>query len=103
MYTVIIADDHPMTLEGMKVYIEKLGHVVLKTCRDGIEAYNHISALKPHLAILDLSMPGMNGLEELEKIRAQNKTIKIIIYTMYTETTLFDKAVKLGVNGYVLK
>jgi DNA-binding NarL/FixJ family response regulator len=103
MYTVIIADDHPVTLEGMKVYIEKMGHMVLRTCQDGIEAYNQISALKPNIAILDLSMPGMNGLEVLEKIRAHNKSTKIIIYTMYTETTLFDKAVRLGVNGYVLK
>jgi DNA-binding NarL/FixJ family response regulator len=101
--TFIIADDHPITLAGMKTFVEKLGYIVLSTYDNGINAYNNIVSLKPDCAILDLSMPGMNGLEVLEKTRAQNKTIKIIIYTMYTETTLFDKAVKLGVNGYILK
>lgn len=103
MSTFIIADDHPITLAGMKTYIEKLGHVVLATYENGITAFNNIISLKPDYAILDLSMPGMSGLEVLEKVRARNKSIKIIIYTMYTETTLFDKAVKLGVNGYILK
>jgi DNA-binding NarL/FixJ family response regulator len=103
MSTFIIADDHPITLAGMKTYIEKLGHLVLATYENGITAFNNIISLKPDYAILDLSMPGMSGLEVLEKVRAKNKSIKIIIYTMYTETTLFDKAVKLGVNGYILK
>jgi DNA-binding NarL/FixJ family response regulator len=103
MRTVIIADDHPITLAGIKTFVEKLGYIVLSTYNNGTNAYNNIASLKPDIAILDLSMPGMNGLEVLEKVRKHNKTIKIIIYTMYTETTLFDKAVKLGVNGYILK
>ncbi len=103
MSTFIIADDHPVTLAGMETYIKKLGHQVLGTYDNGISAYNNIVLEKPDYAILDLSMPSLNGLEVLEKLRMQNKTIKIIIYTMYTETTLFDKAVKLGVNGYILK
>lgn len=103
MTTCIIADDHPFTLEGMKTYVQKLGYTVLNTFDNGICAYNNLISLKPDYAILDLSMPGMNGMEILEKIREQNKTIKIIIYTMYNETTLFDMAVELGVNGYILK
>jgi DNA-binding NarL/FixJ family response regulator len=103
MSTIIIADDHPVTLSGMETFIKKLGYQVIGTYDNGIAAYNNIIALKPDYAILDLSMPSMNGLEVLEKVRSQNKTIKIIIYTMYTETTLFDKARHLGVNGYILK
>jgi DNA-binding NarL/FixJ family response regulator len=87
----------------MEIFIRKLGHTVLSTYDNGISAYNNIISLKPDYAILDLSMPSMNGLEVLEKIRCKNKTIKIIIYTMYTETSLFDKAKQLGVNGYILK
>lgn len=103
MQTVIIADDHPITLLGVKAYIEKLGYTVLSTYDNGIQACNNIISLKPHIAILDLSMPGYNGLEVLEQIRKMNKTIKIIIYTMYHEKNLFEKAVRLGVNGYLLK
>jgi DNA-binding NarL/FixJ family response regulator len=103
MLTFIIADDHPITLAGMKSYIEKLGHTVLATYENGMYAYNNIISLKPDFAILDLSMPSMNGLEILEKVRLHNKTIKIIIYTMYHENSLFEKAKSLGVNGYILK
>lgn len=103
MNTFIIADDHPATLMGMKSFIEKLGHIVLKTYDNGTQALNNILLLKPNYAILDLNMPGMNGLEVLEKIRASNKTIKVIIYTMYQEKNLYEKALSLGVNGYLLK
>jgi DNA-binding NarL/FixJ family response regulator len=103
MATFIIADDHPITLAGMKTFVEKLGHKILGTYDNGISAYNNIIALNPEYVILDLSMPSMNGLEVLEKVRLSNKSIKIIIYTMYNETALFNKAVKLEVNGYILK
>ncbi len=103
MRTIILADDHPVTLNGMKAYLEKLGYLVLSIYDNGISAYNNIISLKPDCAILDLSMPGMNGLEVLQKIRTTNKSIKVIIYTMYHEKALFEKAVSLGVNGYLLK
>jgi two-component system nitrate/nitrite response regulator NarL len=103
MNTFIIADDHPVTLMGMKSFIEAMGHIVLKTYDNGFQALNNILRLKPTYAIIDLNMPGMNGLEVLEKIRAQNKTIKVIIYTMYHERNLYEKALLLGVNGYLLK
>ncbi|HOZ52161.1 MAG TPA: response regulator transcription factor [Chitinophagaceae bacterium] len=103
MRSFIIADDHPVTLAGIKSYIEKLGNIVMSTYDNGISAYNNIISLQPDYAILDLSMPGMNGLEVLQKVRATNKSIKIILYTMYHEKSLFEKAVQLGVNGYILK
>ncbi|MCC7297107.1 MAG: response regulator transcription factor [Bacteroidia bacterium] len=103
MSSFIIADDHPITLVGMESYVKKLGHKVLGTYDNGISAYNGIQLHKPEYAILDLGMPGLNGIEVLGKIRSHNKTIKIIIYTMYSETALFEKAVEMGVNGYILK
>jgi DNA-binding NarL/FixJ family response regulator len=103
MRTIIIADDHPATLNGVKSFLEKLGYIILSTYDNGISAYNNIISLQPDCAILDLSMPGLNGLEVLEKIRATNKQIKIILYTMYHEKTLFEKAKTLMVNGYLLK
>lgn len=103
MKTIIIADDHPMTLNGIKLYVENLGYTVLKTHQNGLEAYEGIKALKPNFVILDLNMPGMNGLEVLEKIRTVDKDIKIILYTMYQEKSFLIKAQELGVNGYLLK
>ena len=103
MKTIIIADDHPITLSGIKVYIENLGYLVLDTFQNGIDAYNGILKLNPDFVILDLNMPGMNGLEVLEKVRKENEEVKIILYTMYHEKSFLTKAKELGVNGYLLK
>lgn len=101
--SVIIADDHPVTLNGIANYVTSIGYQVMHTYTNGIAALNNILALQPDYAILDASMPGMTGLEVIEKVRAQNKTIKLILYTMYNDTALFERAKTLEVNGYILK
>lgn len=103
METIIIADDHPVTLNGISQFVASLGYKVVAQYTNGIAALNNILALQPSYAILDISMPGMSGLEVLEKLRNQSKTQKIILYTMYQDTALFDKAKALNVNGYILK
>lgn len=101
--TIIIADDHPVTLNGIAAFVASLGYRVVNLYTHGIAACNNILALKPDYAILDISMPGMTGLEVLEKVRAQNKTVKMVLYTMYHDTALFERAKALEVNGYILK
>ncbi len=101
--TIIIADDHPITLNGIVQFAKELGYNVLGSYTNGISALNNILALKPNYVISDISMPDFTGLELLEKVRQQNKTVKFILYTMYHEKTLFEKAKSLGVNGYILK
>ena len=103
METIIIADDHPMTLSGISKFVTSMGYKVLGEYTNGITAYNNMLTLKPDYCILDISMPGMTGLEVLEKIRSRNKTLKIILYTMYHDLALFEKAKSLDVNGYILK
>lgn len=103
MATIIVADDHPVTLNGISQFVTSLGYKVISQYTNGIAAMNNVLALQPDYAILDISMPGMTGLEVLETIRSRNKTQKIILYTMYQDTALFEKAKSLDVNGYVLK
>jgi DNA-binding NarL/FixJ family response regulator len=103
MRNIIIADDHPITLQGIKKYVEDLGYIVMKTYENGELALKGILKCKPDLVILDLNMPGMNGLEVLEKVREVNAEVKIILYTMYQEKVFFERAKSLGVNGYLLK
>ena len=103
MKKILIADDHPITLNGIKLYVENLGYHVISVCKNGFEAFEDIRKFNPDFAILDLNMPQMNGLEVLEKVRLQNETIKIILYTMYHEKSFLTKAKELGVNGYLLK
>lgn len=103
METIILADDHPVTLNGINQFVTPLGYKVISHYTNGISALNNILALQPDFAILDISMPGMTGLEVLEKIRSTNKAQRVILYTMYQDTALFEKAKSLDVNGYVLK
>ena len=91
MKTIIIADDHPMTLNGIQLYVENLGFNVINTYQNGIDAYQGIINLKPDVVVLDLNMPGMNGLEVLEKIRVTDDDVKIILYTMYHEKSFLIK------------
>ena len=103
MNTIIIADDHPITLQGIKSYIENLGYKIIGTFTDGESLYNGILEKNPDIVITDLSMPRMNGLEVIEKLRKVNNKVKIILYTMYHEKSFLTKAKSLGVNGYILK
>jgi DNA-binding NarL/FixJ family response regulator len=100
---IIIADDHPFTLMGTKSFVESLGHTITDVCSNGITALNLILAHQPQIAILDINMPGMDGLEVLEKITKQKLQTKVILLTMHKEMTIFNKAKQLGVSGYILK
>lgn len=103
MKTIVLADDHPVTLAGIKVYVESIGFEVIKLCENGKDALDAVLELNPDGVILDLNMPQLNGLEVLEKIRETELNTKVIIYTMYNEKSFLTRAKKLKVNGYLLK
>ena len=103
MANILISDDHPFTLMGTKTYIESLGHTICELCSNGITAYNMILQRKPDIAVLDINMPGMNGLEILEKLQSTQPKTKVILLTMHNEISIFNRAKELNVKGYVLK
>ena len=103
MANILISDDHPLTLMGTKTYIESLGHTICELCSNGITAYNMILQCKPDIAVLDINMPGMNGLEILEKLQSTQPKTKVILLTMHNEISVFNRAKELNVKGYVLK
>jgi two-component system nitrate/nitrite response regulator NarL len=103
MKTIIIADDHSFTLQGTKSFVESIGFRVLETCSNGISAFNLIKVHLPNIAILDINMPGLDGLEILQKIHEQKINIKIILLTMHRDKSVYNKALEYGVFGYILK
>jgi DNA-binding NarL/FixJ family response regulator len=103
MKTILIADDHPLTLKGTKAFVESIGYTVVDACSSGILAYNRIAAAKPDIALIDLSMPGMSGVDILEKVSQQKLTTKVILLTMHNELSIFNRAKELGAAGYILK
>jgi DNA-binding NarL/FixJ family response regulator len=103
MPNVIIADDHPFSLLGTKSFVESLGYRVIDLCNNGIAALNSIRTARPDIAILDVNMPGMNGIEILEQLQRHRSPARIVLLTMHNEESIFNHARKLGVKGYLLK
>lgn len=101
---VIIADDHPVFRRGLIDLIESDGSfTIIGESDNGVDAIELIKKLKPGIAILDLSMPGISGLEVIKEIRKTNLPVEFIILTMYKNEEYINKAIDLKVKGYILK
>jgi DNA-binding NarL/FixJ family response regulator len=103
MKTVLIADDHPLTLRGTKDFVESIGYLVIETCTNGIIALNSLQHQQPDIALLDVSMPGLTGLEIVAKIAEYKIDTLPILITMHHEMSVYTKAKELGVRGYIIK
>ena len=101
---IIIADDHQLVRRGLKQTLEAEKDIaVIAEARDGQEAFEKISDREPDVAILDVDMPKMDGLEVARKIGEEKIPVKIIFLTIHSEEVLFHHALDLGALGYVLK
>lgn len=100
---ILIADDHPFTLQGTKSFVESYGYKVNDTCTNGVAALNLILLHKPDIAILDISMPGLDGLDVAKKVQEGKLKTKVILMTMHNEMTIYKKATEYGIYGYILK
>lgn len=101
---IMIADDHSMVREGLKQLLELDGDIeVVGEANNGIECLQLLEAVVPHVLLLDINMPNMNGLEVLEKMKEKNIEVKTIILTVHNEVEYLLKAVEIGIDGYMLK
>jgi len=101
--TIVIADDHPLMLRGLSDFIESKGYTILGRAEDGQAAYNLIIKHKPDIAILDIRMPYLTGLDVAEHCKKNDLNTKIILITFDNEEELYDKAKEFNVYGYILK
>ena len=101
---VLIADDHPIFRQGLKKVLEEDGkYLVISETSNGTETLEKIRELKPDAAVLDIDMPGLNGIEILKAIQKEKIPVKSIILTMYKDEEYFNQAMDYGVLGYLLK
>lgn len=103
MMKIVIADDHPLTLQGTVAYVQKMGHKVVCSCTNGKAALNYIQLHNPDVAILDINMPGLDGIEVAEKVFVHKNQTKIVLLTMHNETSVLNKALEYNIYGYILK
>jgi len=102
--TIVIADDHPIVRRGLREGIEEHpGLRVVGEASDGASALEMMRRLKPRIALLDISMPEMTGLQVAEHAKTEGLATSVIILTVYDSKKLFSKAIELGVMGYMLK
>lgn len=101
--SIVIADDHPLMLRGLSDFIKSKGHTIVASAEDGKSAYNLIVKHKPEIAILDISMPMLSGLEVAKLCNTNNLKTKIILITFDNGEDLYDKALEYNVYGYILK
>jgi len=101
---VLIADDHPIFREGLVRAIERDGTFrIIAQCGDGGEALRLIRELRPDVAVLDIAMPVLSGLDIVKSASRDKLTTAFIVLTMYNEERYFNEAMDAGVRGYVLK
>ena len=101
---LIIADDHPIFRKGLVDLITSTTRFsICGEAENGNVAFDLIKELTPDIAILDINMPGMNGFDIAKKVKSEALKVNIIFLTMYNEEELFNKAMDLGVKGYILK
>ncbi|MGB1312013.1 MAG: response regulator [Bizionia paragorgiae] len=101
--TIVIADDHPLMLRGLSDFISSKGYTILGKAEDGKTAYNLIVKHNPDIAILDIRMPYLTGLEVAYECKKNNLSTKVILITFDNEEHLYDKAKEYNVYGYILK
>jgi DNA-binding NarL/FixJ family response regulator len=102
--TIVLADDHRVVIEGIKSALREISEFeVIGEATDGWEALKIADALRPDIMVLDISMPGLSGIEVVRKLKQTTPDIKIVIYTMHSSSEFVIDLFSAGVSGYVLK
>jgi len=99
---ILIADDESLRVMSLRGQLESLGHKVVAEASNGAEAVRLADELRPDLAILDIKMPEMDGIEAAQKITAA-RPIPIILLTAYSERELAERAASANVSAYLMK
>jgi len=103
-HRIVIAEDHTILREGLRALLASDPSLeVVGEARDGQEAIRGAEKFKPHLILMDLSMPRMNGLDAIREIRKKCPEMKILILTVHKSDEYIQAALEAGANGYILK
>jgi two-component system, NarL family, response regulator NreC len=102
--TILLADDHHVMRQGLRLLLEAQGDFrIVAEAGDGLEAVKLAERLKPHVLIVDLMMPGINGLEVARQVSHHSPHTRIIVLSMYGNEPYVLEALRNGAVGYVLK
>lgn len=101
---IVLADDHTMFLSGLRTLLEKEPDLeVVAKVKDGREAIRVVHEKRPDLVVMDVSMPGMNGIEATRQITAKLPRVKVLCLSMHSEEQFVTAVLEGGASGYLLK
>ena len=103
MITVLLADDHQVVREGLKALLEREGFHVVAEASDGQQAVQLAKQFQPDVAVLDVAMPILNGVDAAREIQKVSEKTKPIILTMHTESHYILEGLQAGAKGFVMK
>ncbi len=101
---VIIADDHAIVREGVRMILAKEPDIeVVGEAGDGRQAIDLVGKLRPHVVIMDLTMPGMGGIEATKQVKEHHPAVNVLALTMHEDESYVFQLLRAGASGYVLK
>jgi two-component system, NarL family, response regulator NreC len=100
---VLLADDHPIVRDGLRAILREEGFEVIAEASDGHEAVRLSQELEPEIAVLDISMPLLNGIDAAKEILKSAPKTKVVLLTMYTDERYVLASLRAGITAYVLK
>lgn len=101
--TAVVADDHPVFVDGLVTVLVDRGISVVATAADGAQALAAVAAHSPDVVLMDLSMPGTSGLEATRRVVAEHPATAVVVLTMSDDDESVFAALRAGARGYVLK
>ena len=101
--TVMIVDDSLIMTQKLTAMIRDLGHQVVRVCKSGPEALRDYPFVRPDIVTMDITMPGMDGIETMKAIMATNPQARVIMVTSHGQEAMVLKSLEAGALGYVLK
>ena len=101
---VLVVDDHPIVRQGLALMIDQEPDLaVCAEAEEGASALAAIAADRPDIVLLDISLPGPDGMELLKTIRSTDPALPVLVLSMHDESTYAERALRAGANGYIMK
>ena len=101
---VVLADDHAVVRKGIREFLEEEGDIiVVAEAGDGEQASTLVATHQPDVAVLDIQMPGLSGIEATRRIRAQFPDVRVLVLTAYDDDPYIFALLQAGASGYILK
>ena len=101
--TILVVDDHPIVRAGCRQLIQQISNTKVIEAETGEEGYRLFQENYPDMVLLDITLPGIGGLEVLRKMRANRENAKVLMFSMHEDPVFASRAMQAGAKGYITK